>query len=120
VFTEAGAGSDLASLTTRATRMGGGWRITGAKCWITHAARSDLMTLLARTGTERAGTTDCRCSWRRNSGRDRMTTFRMSVSKEASSGARYRGMREYVLAFEDFRVGAEGLLGSSQGAGSGN
>ena len=50
VFTEPNAGSDLASLQTRAVRDGDFYRIHGGKTWITHGARSDLMTLLARTG----------------------------------------------------------------------
>ncbi|HMP55635.1 MAG TPA: acyl-CoA dehydrogenase family protein, partial [Novosphingobium sp.] len=33
LFSEPGAGSDLASLTTRATRVEGGWRINGHKIW---------------------------------------------------------------------------------------
>jgi (2S)-methylsuccinyl-CoA dehydrogenase len=37
VFTEPNTGSDLASLTTRAVRQDGEWRVTGAKTWITHA-----------------------------------------------------------------------------------
>jgi (2S)-methylsuccinyl-CoA dehydrogenase len=46
VFTKPGCGSDLAALRTRATALpGGGWRIDGNKTWITHAARSDLLTL---------------------------------------------------------------------------
>src|SRR4029077_20950561 len=49
VFTEPNTGSDLASLTTRAVRDGDVYRITGQKTWITHAARADLMTVLART-----------------------------------------------------------------------
>ena len=49
VFTEPNTGSDLGSLRTRAVRDGDVYRITGNKTWITHAARADLMTLLART-----------------------------------------------------------------------
>ncbi|MBS0386187.1 MAG: acyl-CoA dehydrogenase family protein, partial [Proteobacteria bacterium] len=49
VFTEPNTGSDLASLKTRATKEGGDYIVTGAKTWITHAARADLMTLLVRT-----------------------------------------------------------------------
>jgi len=119
VFTEAGAGSDLASLTTRATPDGeGGWRITGAKCWITHAARSDLMTLLARTGTEPGrhdGLSMFLAAKQRARPDDDFPDVGLQGSEVQVLG--YRGMREYVLAFEDFRVGAEGLLGSSQGAG---
>jgi (2S)-methylsuccinyl-CoA dehydrogenase len=55
VFTEPNAGSDLASLQTRAARDGDVYRIYGAKTWITHGARSDLMTLLARTGSPASG-----------------------------------------------------------------
>ncbi|MBI1181247.1 MAG: acyl-CoA dehydrogenase, partial [Alphaproteobacteria bacterium] len=49
VFTEPNTGSDLGSLRTRAVRDGDVYRITGNKTWITHAARTDMMTLLART-----------------------------------------------------------------------
>ena len=49
VFTEPDTGSDLASLKTRAVLENGTWRVHGAKNWITHAARADLMTVLART-----------------------------------------------------------------------
>ncbi|MCA6279416.1 acyl-CoA dehydrogenase family protein, partial [Phenylobacterium sp.] len=49
VFTEPDTGSDLGALRTRAERSGGAWKVFGAKTWITHAARADLMTLLVRT-----------------------------------------------------------------------
>ncbi len=55
VFTEPNTGSDLANVQTRAVRDGGVYRISGAKTWITHAARADLMTLLARTGPPDSG-----------------------------------------------------------------
>ena len=49
VFTEPNTGSDLGSLATRATPQWINYTITGNKTWITHGARSDLMTVLART-----------------------------------------------------------------------
>ncbi|MGO9927309.1 MAG: acyl-CoA dehydrogenase [Mycobacterium sp.] len=49
LFSEPGAGSDLAGLTTKATRADGGWRITGQKIWTTAAQFSHRGALLART-----------------------------------------------------------------------
>lgn len=49
LFSEPGAGSDLAALTTRATKVDGGWRINGQKVWTSSAQRADWGALLART-----------------------------------------------------------------------
>ncbi|MBU9767289.1 acyl-CoA dehydrogenase [Mycobacterium sp. TNTM28] len=49
LFSEPGAGSDLAALSTRAVRIEGGWRINGHKIWTSLAHRADFGALLART-----------------------------------------------------------------------
>ncbi|MFJ3965861.1 acyl-CoA dehydrogenase [Streptomyces sp. NPDC090036] len=49
-LSEPAAGSDAASLTTRAVRDGDDWIITGTKAWITHGGVADFYTVLARTG----------------------------------------------------------------------
>ncbi|MBV9321311.1 MAG: acyl-CoA dehydrogenase [Mycobacterium sp.] len=49
LFSEPGAGSDLAGLSTKATKVDGGWRLTGQKIWTTAAQFSDWGALLART-----------------------------------------------------------------------
>ncbi|WP_094289720.1 acyl-CoA dehydrogenase [Mycobacterium lehmannii] len=49
LFSEPGAGSDLAALATRATKVDGGWRIHGHKIWTSSAHRADYGALLART-----------------------------------------------------------------------
>ena len=48
-LTEPGAGSDFAAISTRATRTADGWRIDGAKAWITNASDADVAVLYAQT-----------------------------------------------------------------------
>lgn len=50
LFSEPGAGSDLAGIATRAVEVDGGWRLTGQKVWTSLAREADLGICLARTG----------------------------------------------------------------------
>jgi alkylation response protein AidB-like acyl-CoA dehydrogenase len=52
-LSEADAGSDVASMTTRAVRDGDDWVISGSKTWITNAGVSDVYTVFARTSEDR-------------------------------------------------------------------
>src|SRR5579872_2196249 len=118
VFTEPNAGSDLASLQTRAVKDGDRYRIHGAKTWITHAARSDLMTLLARTGAPDSGYRGLSMFLApkpRGSDDDPFPAEGMSGTEIPVLG--YRGMKEYEIAFDGFAAPAEGLLGGVEGQG---
>jgi (2S)-methylsuccinyl-CoA dehydrogenase len=118
VFTEPGTGSDLGSLRTRAERVGDVYRITGSKTWITHAARSDVMTLLARTDPKEPGYRGLSmflAEKPRGTEADPFPAAGMCGSEIRVLG--YRGMKEYELAFDGFEVAAENLLGGVEGEG---
>ena len=118
VFTEPDHGSDLAGLRTRAARTGGGWSVTGSKTWITHAARSDLMTMLVRTAPDRRGYDGLGMLLvpkPRGTEAEPFPMAGMTGSEIEVLG--YRGMREYALAFDGLSVPADGLLGGVEGQG---
>lgn len=118
VFTEPNAGSDLGALRTRAVLAEGAYRVTGAKTWITHAARSDLMTLLVRTNPDSR-------DWRGLSmllaekprGTDDVPFPAPGMTGSEIRVLGYRGMKEYELGFDGFAVPAANLLGGSEGQG---
>ncbi|GHC84445.1 acyl-CoA dehydrogenase [Nocardiopsis terrae] len=60
-LSETSSGSDAAALTTRAEHVDGGYRVNGAKAWITHGGRADYYTLFARTGAPDSGTRGISC-----------------------------------------------------------
>ena len=118
VFTEPEAGSDLASLRTRAVRDGDAWRVTGPKTWITHAARADLMTLLVRTDPtvkDHRGLSMFLAEKPRGTDAEPFPAAGMSGGEIEVIG--YRGMREYELAFDGFEVPHANLLGGREGEG---
>ena len=118
VFTEPGTGSDLGSLRTRAVRDGAVYRITGAKTWITHAARADVMTLLARTDANEPGYKGLSmflAEKPRGTDSDPFPVAGLKGGEIRVLG--YRGMKEYELAFDGFAVKAENLLGGIEGQG---
>ena len=118
VFTEPGSGSDLASLKTRAVRDGEVFRITGAKTWITHASRSDLMTMLVRTEADVPGARGISlllADKPRGVPGNPFPAPGMRGSEIQVLG--YRGMKEYELAFDGFTVPVSALLGGVPGQG---
>ncbi|ACM02939.1 Isovaleryl-CoA dehydrogenase [Cereibacter sphaeroides KD131] len=118
VFTEPNTGSDLGSLRTRAVKDGDEWVVNGNKTWITHAARTHVMTLLARTDPE---TSDYRglsmflAEKVPGTDADPFPTPGMTGGEIEVLG--YRGMKEYEIGFDGFRVKGENLLGGVEGQG---
>jgi (2S)-methylsuccinyl-CoA dehydrogenase len=118
VFTEPDTGSDLASLRTRAVREGDVYRVTGQKTWITHSVRADLMTLLVRTDPNEAGYKGLSmllAEKPRGTDADPFPAEGMSGSEIEVLG--YRGMKEYDISFDGFKVPASQLLGGVEGQG---
>ncbi len=118
VFTEPNTGSDLGALRTRAERDGDVYRVTGAKTWITHAVRADLMTLLVRTAPNTTGFDGLSmllAEKPRGSDVDPFPAPGMSGGEIGVIG--YRGMKEYEIGFDAFEVPAANLLGGVEGQG---
>ncbi|KJZ19190.1 acyl-CoA dehydrogenase family protein [Loktanella sp. S4079] len=118
VFTEPNTGSDLGSLRTRAVKNGDDWEVTGNKTWITHAARTHVMTLLARTDPD---TTDYRglsmFLAEKTPGTDENPFPTPGMTGGEIEVLGYRGMKEYELGFDGFKVKGENLLGGETGKG---
>jgi alkylation response protein AidB-like acyl-CoA dehydrogenase len=73
-FSEPEAGSDLASLRTRAERRGAGYRINGQKIWTSYATHAQTCFLLARTAP----------------GKDGLSIFLLPMTAKASRSGRFR------------------------------
>ena len=118
VFTEPNTGSDLGSLRTKATKTGDNWAITGSKTWITHAARTHVMTVLARSVPD---TTDHRglsmFLAEKTPGTDETPFKDAGLSGGEIEVLGYRGMKEYTVNFDGFEVKGENLLGGEEGQG---
>lgn len=122
-ITEPNAGSDVASLSLKASKVEGGWRLDGAKTWCTFAGHADVLMVVARTGPQ--------------AGHRGLSLFLVSkppyaghrFRHEQAEGGRlegqaiptigYRGMHSFDLHFDDFFVPDENLIGEAQGQGQG-
>jgi (2S)-methylsuccinyl-CoA dehydrogenase len=123
--TEPDFGSDVAALRVMATQDGDGWRINGVKTWCTFAARADVLMLLARTDAERSkahrGLSLFVVPKERGEGHD----FELSQAQGGKMEGRaidtigYRGMHSYEVAFDNWYVPGESLIGGEAGQGRG-
>ncbi len=102
-MTEPGAGSDLASIRTRADKVDGGWRLNGSKTFITNGVHGDLTFVAAKTG---------------DTGRNRRITM-FAVAKETPGFSVVRQLDKHgwwcsdtaELALEDCFVPDENVIG---------
>ena len=118
VFTEPNTGSDLGNLQTRATLNGEEYSITGNKTWITHASRANLMTLLARSDKNKSGYKGLSMFLApKTPGMDNEAFPDNGIKGGEIEVLGYRGMKEYEVSFDDFRVNKNNLLGEEEGKG---
>ena len=130
--TEPDFGSDVAGVTTSATKTDGGWLITGTKTWCTFAARADVLMLLARTDAERGAAHSGLSLFLVEKDRAESEGFVLSQGAHAGPGhgagrlegrpidtIGYRGMHSYELAFDHWFVPDADLVGGEEGLGRG-
>ena len=114
--TEPGTGSDVASVTLRATRVEGGWRLNGGKTWCTFAGKAGVILVLARTDPDarplhrglslflvEKPSTDAESFVCHSRGG--------SVTGHAIATIGYRGMHSFEMFYDDFFVPDENLVG---------
>lgn len=103
-LSETSSGSDAAALATRAERTGDGYRVNGAKAWITHGGEADYYALFARTGAPDSGARGISC-------------FHVPADTPGLGSAtpeHKMGMRSSPTAgvlFDDVELGADALVG---------
>ncbi len=118
VFTEPNTGSDLGSLRTKGRKSGDDWIISGNKTWITHAARTHVMTVLARTVPDTDNYKGLSMFLaEKTPGTDAAPFPDAGLSGGEIEVLGYRGMKEYTLNFDDFPVAGDNLLGGVEGQG---
>ena len=130
--TEPDFGSDVAGIKVTGTATDGGWLINGVKTWCTFAARADVLMLLARTDPDRAkshrGLSMFIVPKPRGEGHGFEFTQEAGDAGAPGGGKMegraidtigYRGMHSYEVAFDNWFVPDENLIGRESGMGKG-
>jgi len=123
--TEPDYGSDVAGIRVSATRDDrDGWIINGTKTWCTFAGRADVLMLLARTtpgSTDHRGLSVFIVSKPRGGGHgfSHSQPDGGQMTGRAIDTIGYRGMHSYEVAFDDWWVPADALIGEAGGEGRG-
>ncbi|MEM7183026.1 MAG: acyl-CoA dehydrogenase family protein [Spirochaetota bacterium] len=123
--TEPNYGSDVANMSVAATKVDGGWKINGVKTWCTFAGLANVLMVLCRTESDLS---------LRHKGMsillaEKPSTREHSFEHKQEGGGRiegraidtigYRGMHSFEVAFEDYFVPDENLVGGEAGRGKG-
>ena len=118
-FTEPDSGSDLGSITTKAKKDDGKFLISGNKTWITHASRSNLLIILARTNPDillkHKGLSIFLVP--KTQGKEDEFFPNKSISGTEIKVLGYRGMKEFELRFDNLEVEKISLLGENENSG---
>ena len=118
-FTEPDSGSDLGSITTKAIKNDGKFLISGNKTWITHASRSNLLIILARTNPDislkHKGLSIFLVP--KNQGKEDDFFPNKSISGTEIKVLGYRGMKEFELRLDNLEVEKISLLGENENSG---
>ena len=118
VFSEPDIGSDLAHLKTRAILNGNNYEVIGNKTWITHGSRANLMTMLVRTKKDIDDHNGLSILLAEKTSGNHDDPFPDENIKGGEINViGYRGMKEYDIAFEGFKVPSDHLLGDTEGQG---
>ena len=118
-FTEPDSGSDLGSITTKAKKDDGKFLISGNKTWITHASRSNLLIILARTNPDillkHKGLSIFLVP--KTQGKEDAFFPNKSISGTEIKVLGYRGMKEFELSLDNLEVEKISLLGENENSG---
>ncbi|HEX2030220.1 MAG TPA: acyl-CoA dehydrogenase family protein [Actinomycetota bacterium] len=123
--TEPDFGSDAAAVSVPATPVEGGWKIRGVKTWATFAGRANALMLLARTDPDRSKAHRGLSLFVVDKPEAPGHHFRFEQDGGGTMEGRtidtigYRGMHSYEIAFDDWVVPADNLVGGEEGLGKG-
>jgi (2S)-methylsuccinyl-CoA dehydrogenase len=126
--TEPDYGSDVAGVKVTATGTDGGYLINGVKTWCTFGARADVLMLLARTDPDRSAGHRGLSMFIVPKERAEGHGFELTQLNDHGGGKMegrpidtigYRGMHSYEVAFDNWFVPAENLIGGEDGLGRG-
>lgn len=123
--TEPDCGSDVAAVRLKATRVAGGWRLSGAKTWCTFAGKAELLLVLARTNPDPAAAHRGLSLFLLEKPATDEKAFDVAMPGGGTLSGRaiptlgYRGMHSYTLFFDDVLVPEENLVGGPAAEGKG-